>query len=90
MNPRAADEMSCQELVELVTDYLEDVLAAPVRERFETHLRMCDGCRTYVEQVRTTIRLTGAVEPASLSPEACDTLLRAFRTWKVEGGRGTP
>jgi len=90
MNIPAADEMSCQELVELVTDYLEDALAAPARGRFEAHLHRCDGCRTYVEQVRTTIRLTGEVEPASLSPEACETLLRAFRTWKVEGGRGTP
>lgn len=79
-----ADEMSCQELVELVTD-----LAAPERGRFEAHLRTCAGCRTYVEQVRTTIRLTGQLEPASLSPEACETLREALRTWKVVGGRGT-
>jgi anti-sigma factor RsiW len=84
-----ADEMSCQELVELVTDYLEDLLAAPDRGRFEAHLRTCAGCRTYVEQMRTTIRLTGQLEPASLSPEVCETLLGALRTWKVEGGRGS-
>ena len=90
MSIPAADEMSCQELVELVTDYLEDVLAPPERGRFEAHLQRCDGCRTYVEQMRTTIQLTGEVEPASLSPEACETLLRTFRTWKVEGGRGSP
>lgn len=84
-----ADEMSCQELVELVTDYLEDVLAASERGRVEAHLRTCAGCRTYVEQMRTTIRLTGQLEPASLSPEACETVLEALRTWTVEGGRGS-
>jgi anti-sigma factor RsiW len=81
------DEMSCQEVVELVTDYLEDALAAPERGRFEAHLRTCAGCRTYVDQMRTTIRITGQLEPASLSPEACEMLLDALRTWKAEGGR---
>jgi anti-sigma factor RsiW len=86
MNMPDADAMTCQELVELVTDYLEDALDPPVRDRFEAHLHTCAGCRTYVEQMRTTIRLTGEVEAVPLSPEACETLLRAFRTWKVEGG----
>jgi anti-sigma factor RsiW len=81
------DEMSCQELVELVTDYLEDVLDAPERGRFEAHLSTCAGCRTYVEQMRTTIRLTGQLAPASVSREACETLLEALRTWNAEGER---
>jgi anti-sigma factor RsiW len=84
MNEPAADEMTCQELVELVTDYLEDALAAPERGRFEAHLSKCPGCQTYVEQMRTTIQLTGELEPASLSREACETLLATFRKWKVE------
>lgn len=84
----AADEMSCEELVELVTDYFEDALTAPERGRFEAHLHKCPGCHTYVEQMRTTIQLTGQLDPASLSPEARETLLEAFRKWKVEGGHG--
>ena len=56
---RAAAYLSCQELVELVTDYLEDRLPPAERERFEGHLALCPGCDTYVEQMRETIRLTG-------------------------------
>lgn len=85
MNEPGADEMSCEELVELVTDYFEDALVAHDRDRFEAHVRTCPGCETYVEQMRTTIHLTGQLEPASLSTEARETLLEAFRKWKVEG-----
>jgi anti-sigma factor RsiW len=52
--------MTCQELVELVTDYLEDALTPEERERFEAHLDDCPGCRAYVEQMRVTIRLVRA------------------------------
>lgn len=88
MNASGADEMSCEELVELVTDYIEDALIAPDRDRFEAHLRTCAGCEIYVEQMRTTIKLTGQLEPASLSPDTRETLLEAFRKWKVEGELG--
>ena len=88
MSAPVGDEMSCEELVELVTDYFEDALMARDRDRFEAHLRTCPGCETYVEQMRTTIKLTGQLEPASLSSEARETLLEAFRKWKVEGERG--
>ncbi|MGN6358798.1 MAG: anti-sigma factor family protein, partial [Thermomicrobiales bacterium] len=53
----AANELSCQELVELVTDYLEGALSAEDRARFEAHLATCRGCTAYVEQMRLTIRL---------------------------------
>ena len=79
---RAAAYLSCQELVELVTDYLEDRLLPAERERFEGHLTLCPGCDTYVEQMRETIRLTGELTAEAIAPAARDTLLAAFRGWK--------
>ena len=76
-------QLSCQELVELVTDYLEGALPEEERARFEKHVGPCDGCREYVEQMRETIELAGRIEPPALSPEAERALLAAFRGWKA-------
>ena len=73
--------LSCRELVEFVTDYLEGALAPEDLRRFEAHISVCDGCTRYLEQIRETIRVTGALEPADLSPEAEAGLLEAFRGW---------
>jgi len=75
-------ELTCQELVELVTDYLEDALSPAERARFEEHLSMCSGCRAYVEQLRDTIRLAGTLSEDDLSPRMRDDLLGAFRAWR--------
>jgi anti-sigma factor RsiW len=77
------EALSCQELVELVTDYLEGALPEEERARFEEHVGPCSGCHEYVEQMRTTIALVGRIEPESLRPEAEETLLAAFRGWKA-------
>jgi predicted anti-sigma-YlaC factor YlaD len=77
------DELSCQELVELVTDYLEAAMPDELVHRFERHLDACDGCRIYVEQMRTTIKLSGRLTPEQLSPEAEAALLAAFRGWRA-------
>ena len=74
-------EMPCRELVELVTDYLEDRLSPLDRARFEAHLAECDVCRRYLEQFRYTIRALGRLPEESLSPEARGALLEAFRGW---------
>lgn len=76
------ESLSCQELVELVTDWLEGALDERHRRAFEEHLAACSGCTEYVEQLRATIELTGTLTPADLSPEAEETLLQAFRGWK--------
>ncbi len=55
----ASNELTCKELVELVTDYLEGVLPPAERRRFEEHLAGCQGCWNYLQQMRATIRLTG-------------------------------
>ena len=79
----AASELACQELVELVTDYLEGVLPAAERTRFEEHLAGCSGCRAYLEQMRQTIRVLHRLTEESLAPQAKEELLRVFRDWKT-------
>ena len=74
-------EMPCRELVEVVTDYLEGRLSPLDRARFEEHLVACDACRTYLEQFRETVRALGRLPEESLSPEARNALLAAFRGW---------
>jgi anti-sigma factor RsiW len=71
--------ISCQELVELVTDYLEGRLAPADRKRVERHLKGCDGCTRYLEQARVTIRLTGGLREDDLAPELREHLLAAVR-----------
>ena len=77
-----ARPLVCRELVELVTDYLERRLSDVDRLRFEAHLKECDGCAAYVQQMRTTIEALGRIPPESLSPEAERVLLAAFRDWR--------
>jgi anti-sigma factor RsiW len=74
-------EMTCKELVELVTDYLEGTLPEEVRQQMDQHLSGCDGCTHYLEQMRQTIRLTGLVSEENMTPSQRDDLLRLFRDW---------
>jgi anti-sigma factor RsiW len=74
--------LNCLELVELMTAYLEGDLSAGERKRFEAHLSACDGCTTYVEQMRRTIELTGTLRVDDVSPDAEEALRSAFRDWK--------
>jgi anti-sigma factor RsiW len=76
-------ELACTEIVELVTAYLDDALAPADRERFEEHLVFCDGCDTYLEQMRATIRATGQLMPERLPAELEQRLLEAFRGWRA-------
>jgi predicted anti-sigma-YlaC factor YlaD len=78
----SVDELTCKELVEVVTDYLEGRLPPAERVRFEEHVAFCSWCRTYLDQMRETVRLTGTLREDDLSPEARDGLLRAFHDWK--------
>ena len=73
------EALSCQEVVELVTDYLEGALEPDEHARVEQHLAGCTKCDAYLDQIRTTIRLVGRVDVASLSAEAQHDLVEAFR-----------
>jgi anti-sigma factor RsiW len=74
--------LSCRELVELVTDYLEGALDVADRRRFEQLIAGCGGCTRYLEQLGQTIRLTGTLTPDDLSPQVESALLEAFRGWR--------
>lgn len=76
-------ELACNQIVELVTAYLEDGLSPAERERFEEHLVFCDGCDNYLEQMRVTIEVTGRVEAGALPAELEERLLEAFRGWRA-------
>jgi anti-sigma factor RsiW len=74
--------LTCHEVVELITDYLEDVLPDEDRRRVESHLAECDGCSHYLEQMRETIRLTGMLTEEQVPEEQKQQLLAAFRSWR--------
>jgi anti-sigma factor RsiW len=76
------EQLSCQELVELVTDYLEDALPEEARLRFEDHIGRCGGCKIYLEQMRQTIAVLGRLPDEALSLDAERELLQAFRGWR--------
>ena len=71
--------LSCREIVELVTDYLEGAMEPGPREEFEAHLALCPGCAEYVTQMRTTIQAIGHVPAETLPAHAQSELLDAFR-----------
>ena len=75
------EELACQELVEIVSNYLEGALPEADRERFDAHLDICEGCRRYLDQMRTTIRVLGTLTEDDLDPDARDQFLQLFREW---------
>ena len=79
---RNRKKLTCRELVELVTDYLDGSLSRRDRSRFEAHIAACGNCTQYVEQFRETIRLTGTLSESDVSPEAEAALLAQFEAWK--------
>jgi anti-sigma factor RsiW len=75
----------CQEVVELVTDYLEGALSPADRRRLETHLADCPHCTEYLAQIRETITLAGRVTPEDLTPQMRTDLTDLYRRWRAEG-----
>jgi anti-sigma factor RsiW len=74
--------MTCQELVELVTEYLEGTLPAADRKRFDRHISACPHCTAYLAQMQITIRALGRLEEDSIPAQAREAMLAAFREWK--------
>lgn len=77
-----AREPACNEVVEIVTDYLEGALKRRDRKAFERHLKKCGGCANYVEQIRITIEAVGRVNGDDLPQELRENLVAAFRDWR--------
>jgi hypothetical protein len=78
----ATHELICQEIVEVVTDYLEGTMDAGLRASFEGHLAGCPHCTHYLEQMQVMIRVSGTIRAEALSPEFRAGLLVAFRDWR--------
>ena len=79
---RLDDDLTCRELVELVTAYHEGALPARDRQRFEEHVVFCDGCASYLDGMRRTIDVTGRLTEDDLLPEMERELLATFRDWR--------
>ncbi len=78
------DELNCQEVVELVTDYLEQALLPEMQVQFEEHVEECPGCDTYIKQVQQTIMMLRKLAEQPVFPESKQELLEIFRNWKQE------
>lgn len=78
--------LSCQEIVTLVTEYLDGGLDPQARLAFERHVAICPPCRAHFAQMRRTIETTGRLTVSDVSPEAERALRDAFRDWKAGGG----
>jgi anti-sigma factor RsiW len=76
------DHITCQEVVELVSDYLDEAMSVDEASLFEQHLNFCDGCVWYVDQLRTTISAAARIREEDLEPDARDRLMAAFRDWR--------
>jgi anti-sigma factor RsiW len=75
-------DMTCKQVVELITDYLEAALTLEERTRFEQHLVGCPGCKEYLHQIRQTIRASGRLTEEQLPSSVKEELLDAFRNWR--------
>jgi len=83
MRPYRRRRLTCQEMVELVTDYIEGALSRRDRRRFEAHLSGCDHCAEFLRQMRATIALTGSLM-ADASPDRESELVALFQRWCLE------
>jgi anti-sigma factor RsiW len=82
---RRRNDLVCQQVVELVTDYLEGTMSRSERRRFDTHLRACPNCSAYLRQMRATIQAMGRLSTDDVAPAALDELTEMFRHWQTEG-----
>lgn len=83
------DDIACNELVELITPYLDGELSPEQRARIEEHLAICDGCMNALEQMRETIRVTGSLTEEQIPEPQRQALRAVFRAWQDEPTPGT-
>lgn len=88
MSEPADDDLSCRELVEVITDYFDGAMSEDQRARLERHLGECSGCQAVVSQFRTTIEVTGRLTEDQVSEEQREAMRDVFRRWR-EAPSGT-
>jgi anti-sigma factor RsiW len=76
---RRSVALTCQHVVELMTDYLEGALSPDERRRFEAHLAHCAACRQYLEQLRSTLDVLGRIPQPEVDPAVREELLELYR-----------
>lgn len=74
--------LTCRELTEVITDYLEGRMSFMDRLRFRAHVGMCRNCRAYLDQMKHTVHTLGGLPPEAVPPEVQAELLARFRDWK--------
>ncbi|MGZ8631331.1 MAG: anti-sigma factor family protein [Actinomycetota bacterium] len=79
-----ADDLTCRELVEVITDYVDGAMSTADRARFERHMGECSGCEAVVSQFRTTIEVTGRLTEEQVSEEQRDAMREVFRRWRLD------
>ena len=77
-----AGKLTCKQLTEVITDYLEGTLSFWDRLRFQMHLGMCHACRNYLRQMKMTIQTLGQLPADPIPPHVREELLSRFRNWK--------
>jgi predicted anti-sigma-YlaC factor YlaD len=82
MNNVNQNQLNCQEVVELVTDYLEQALLPEMQAQFEEHIAECPGCDTYLEQIQQTIMMLRKLTEQQMFPKTKQELVEIFRNWK--------
>ncbi len=82
---RSRRDIVCREVVELVTDYLEDALSQAQRRRFEAHLAGCPDCPEYLAQMRAIVALAGCITPDDLTPRMREEFISVYRGWRDDG-----
>ena len=80
----SVEDVRCQEVVGVLTDFLEGAMPAAERILLEQHLAMCEGCMNYLDQLRTTIHLVGGLDTDAVPPAAVADLLDEFKAWKAQ------
>ena len=78
-----AGNLSCREIADLITDYLEGALTFSQLIRFHMHLGLCFACRNFLKQMKYTVLTLHQLPSEPVSPHVKEELLTRFRNWKA-------
>jgi hypothetical protein len=73
--------LTCRQIADSVTDYLEGTMPLDERIAFERHVSLCPPCRGYLAQMRGLLRVAGSLRDDELPPELRVALLDHFAEW---------